>query len=143
MNNSFPAKVEIMINATADQVWEALTDPDLIKQYLFGTEVVTDWRVGHPIIYKGDFEGKAYEDKGEVLQKEVARLLVTTYWSSLSGLPDIPEYYKTVRYELSPAGNGTKLSVTQDNNDSREDARQSEENWEMVLESIKTLVESS
>jgi uncharacterized protein YndB with AHSA1/START domain len=141
MNNAFPAKATITINAPAPRVWEALTDPSLIKQYLFGTEVTTDWRVGHPITYTGDWEGKQYEDKGEVIEKVVGKLLVTTYWSSLSGLPDIPEYYKTVRYELTPEGTGTKLTITQDNNDTREDASDSEQNWKMVLEGIKNLLE--
>jgi uncharacterized protein YndB with AHSA1/START domain len=141
MNKTFMAEASITITASPAQVWEALTDPYLIKQYLFGTEVTTDWRVGHPITYTGDWEGKAYEDKGEVIEKVVEKLLVTTYWSSLSGLPDIPEYYKTVRYELSPAGNGTKLTITQDNNDSREDADHSEENWKSVLGGIKKLLE--
>jgi uncharacterized protein YndB with AHSA1/START domain len=142
MNKTFMAEASITINASATRVWEALTDPDMIKQYLFGTEVSTDWRVGHPITYTGDWEGKAYEDKGEVVEKVVGKLLVTTYWSSLSGLPDIPEYYKTVRYELFPEGSGTKLTITQDNNDSREDADHSQENWKMVLEGIKKLLES-
>ena len=142
MNNAFPAKATITINAPAPRVWEALTEPSLIKQYLFGTEVTTDWRVGHPITYTGEWDGKQYEDKGEVIEKIVGKLLVTTYWSSLSGLPDIPEYYKTVRYELSPEGSGTRLTITQDNNDSREDADDSEQNWKMVLEGIKKLLES-
>ena len=142
MNNAFPAKAAITINAPAPRVWEALTEPSLIKQYLFGTEVTTDWRVGHPITYTGEWDGKQYEDKGEVIEKIVGKLLVTTYWSSLSGLPDIPEYYKTVRYELSPEGSGTRLTITQDNNDSREDADDSEQNWKMVLEGIKKLLES-
>lgn len=142
MNNAFPTKTSITINAPTSRVWEALTDPSLIKQYLFGTDVTTDWRVGHPITYTGQWEGKKYEDKGEVIQKEVGKLLVTTYWSSLSGLPDIPEYYKTVRYELSPEGNGTRLTIIQTNNDSKEDASHSEENWKMVLEGIKKLLEN-
>jgi uncharacterized protein YndB with AHSA1/START domain len=141
MNKTYLAEASIIINAPSSKVWEALTEPHLIKQYLFGTEVITDWRVGHPITYRGEWDGKQYEDKGEVIQKETEKLLVTTYWSSLSGLPDIPEYYKTVRYELSSEGNGTKLTIIQDNNDSQEDASHSEQNWKMVLDGIKKLLE--
>ena len=88
-------------------MWEALTNPDLIKQYLFGTTVKTDWQVGSPIIYEGQWQGKSYQDKGTVMQIEPGKLLVSTYWSSMEGLPDVPENYKTVRYELSPEGAGT------------------------------------
>ena len=142
MNKTFTSKSAITINAPASKVWDALTKPELIKQYLFGTEVTTDWQVGSPITYKGEWEGKAYEDKGKVLQIEKEKLLVSTFWSSLSGLADIPENYKTVRYELSADDKGTRLTITQDNNNSQEEADHSGQNWKMVLEGIKKLVES-
>jgi uncharacterized protein YndB with AHSA1/START domain len=142
MNNTFLATASTMIKAPASKVWEALTKPELIKQYLFGTQVTTDWQVGSPITYKGIWNGKAYEDKGRVLQIEIGNLLVSSFWSSLSGLPDIPANYKTVRYELASVDNATRLTITQDNNDSREEAKHSEQNWIMVLDGIKKLLES-
>ena len=142
MNKTLIAKATININAPTSKVWDALTKPDLIKQYMFGTQVTTDWKVGSPITYKGEWNGKAYEDKGKVLQVEPGKLLVSTFWSSLSGLTDIPENYKTVSYELSVEGRGTNLTITQDNNDSQEEANHSEQNWKMVLEGIKKLLEN-
>jgi len=141
MNNPFISKTSTTINTPISKVWDALTKPHIIKQYLFGTEVTTDWQVGSPITYKGLWNGKAYEDKGKVVQIEVEKLLVSTFWSSLSGLPDVPENYKTVRYELTADGNGTRLTITQDNNDSQEDANHSEQNWKMVLDGLKKLLE--
>ena len=141
MNNTFVAKATITINAPAARVWDALTQPELIKRYLFGTQVTTDWRVGSPIGYEGTWEGKAYRDKGKVLQVEPGKLLVSTFWSSLSGLPDVPENYQTVRYELSTEGSGTRLTVSQDNNATQEDANHSAQNWNMVLDGIKSLLE--
>jgi len=141
MNKTFISKSTIAISAPASKVWDALTKPELIKQYLFGTEVKTDWQVGSPITYKGEWKGKAYEDKGKVLQIEKEKLLVSTFWSSLSGLADTPENYKTVRYELSADNKGTRLTITQDNNNSQEEADHSGQNWKMVLEGIKKLVE--
>ena len=141
MNNKFTAKAISTINAPTSKVWEALTKPDLIKQYLFGTEVNTDWQVGSPITYKGEWEGKAYEDKGEILQIEPEKLLVSTFWSSLAGLPDVPENYKTVHYELSPENGGTKLTIIQDNNATQAEADHSEQNWNTVLGGMKKLLE--
>ena len=141
MNETHIAKSSVTINAPRSRVWEALTQPDLIKQYLFGTEVSTDWKVGSPITYKGVWEGKAYEDKGQILQVEPEKRLVSTFWSALSGLPDRPENYQTVEYALSDEGDGTRLTLTQGNNDSEESARHSEQNWNMVLEGLKKLVE--
>jgi len=141
MNKTFTSKSTIAINAPASKVWDALTKPELIKQYLFGTEVTTDWQVGSPITYKGEWEGKTYEDKGKVLQIEKEKLLVSTFWSSLSALADIPENYKTVRYELSAENNGTRLTITQDNNNSQEEADHSGQNWKAVLAEMKKLIE--
>jgi len=141
MSKTHIAKAEITINTPASKVWDALTKPDLIKQYLFGTEVATDWQVGSPITYKGTWEGKTYEDKGKILQIEPGKLLVSTYWSSFLGVPDIAENYQTVRYELSAESDGTRLTITQDNNDTQEAAAHSEQNWKMVLDAIKKLLE--
>ena len=94
MNKTFTSKSTIAINASASKVWDALTKPELIKQYLFGTEVTTDWQVGSPITYKGEWEGKAYEDKGKVLQIEKEKLLVSTFWSSFQPWPT---FLKTTR----------------------------------------------
>ena len=142
MNEKYVAEVTIDIEAPRGKVWDALTNPKLIKQYLFGTEVTTDWKVGSPITYKGTWEGKSYEDKGEVLENEPEKLLVSTFWSSLSGKPDLPENYQTVHYELSPKGVGTRLTLTQDNNASQEEVDHAEQNWNMVLEGMKKLLEN-
>ena len=142
MDKKYVAKATTLIDAPKAKVWEALTNPELIKQYLFGTEVTTDWQEGSPIRYKGTWEGKAYEDKGKVLQVVPEELLVSTFWSSLSGVPDLPENYQTVRYELSTEGDKTRLTLTQDNNATQEAASHSEQNWNMVLEGLKKLFEA-
>ena len=141
MSKGYIAKATITIDAPASKVWQALTSPEMIKQYLFGTQVTTDWQVGSPITYSGVWQGKAYEDKGKILQIEPQKLLVSTFWSALSGLADVPENYNTVSYELSAAGSATQLTITQDNNATQEDANHSEQNWNMVLEGIKKLLE--
>lgn len=138
---NFIAKAEITIDAPISEVWKALTDPEMIKQYMFGSEVVTDWQVGSPIIYKGVWNGKPFEDKGKVLEFVPEKKLVTTHWSPMAGVPDIPENYHTVSYELNPENNQTHLVLTQDNNATEEEKSHSEQNWQMVLGTIKKLLE--
>jgi len=142
MSKEAIARAATTIDAPASKVWDALTKPELIKQYLFGTEVTSDWRVGSPITYRGEWQGKPYEDKGKVLEIEPGKRLVSTFWSSLGGLPDAPENYNTVRYELAPEDGATRLTVTQDNNPSQEAADHSAQNWRTVLDGIKQLLES-
>jgi uncharacterized protein YndB with AHSA1/START domain len=141
MNRGLVARQSIIIHAPPARVWKALTDPGIIKEYLFGTQVSTDWKAGNPIRYRGVWEGKSYEDRGVVLRVVPGRLLETTYWSSLAGLPDVPENYKTVTYELTPERGGTRLTLTQDNNATDEEKAHSEGNWKMVLEGLKKIVE--
>jgi uncharacterized protein YndB with AHSA1/START domain len=141
MTGTFVARATISINAPAARVWQALTEPELIKEYMFGTHVTTDWKVGSPITYKGEWKGKPYEDKGKVLQIVPQKLLVSTFWSALAGSPDVPANYKTIRYELSGSGTQTTLSISQDNNDSQDEADHSAQNWEMVLQGMKKLLE--
>lgn len=142
MGKTSIATATTTINAPASRVWDALTKPEQIKQYMFGTEVTTDWKVGSPITYKGEWKGKSYEDKGKVLEVEPGKRLVSTFWSALAGLPDKPENYKKVGYELAPAGDKTTLTITQDNNATQEEANEAEKNWHTVLDGIKKLVES-
>jgi len=137
------AHASILINAPSSKIWDALTNPALIKQCLFGTEAHSDWKKGSPITYTGEWQGKKYEDKGTILEIEKEKLLLCTYWSSFSGLPDAPENYQLVRYELFPKGNSIELRITQENAPTKEAAEHSEKNWGMVLSKLKELVETA
>jgi uncharacterized protein YndB with AHSA1/START domain len=141
MNTPYTATASITVNAPAPRVWEALTKPELIKQYLFGTNVATDWKEGSAISYKGEWEGKQYEDKGTILKIIPEKLIVSTYWSSMGGSEDKPENYMTVTYALEPDGAATKLTITQENAPTQDSAEHSGENWKMVLEGLKKVVE--
>ena len=136
-------KRSIHINAGTAAVWDALVNPEKIKQYLFGTETISDWNVGSRITYQGVWEGKTYVDGGAILQLVPEKIFQSTYWSSMSGTEDIPDNYATVTYGLSKDGNGTLLTVTQDNCKTPEQQQHSESNWGMVLESLKKIVEGS
>ena len=141
MNDKYIAKATTTINVPVTKVWQALVNPEIIKQYLFNTEVISDWKVGSPIIYKGEWEGKAFEDKGEILEIEPEKILKSTHWSPLSGVPDSPENYHTVAYTLSTRGDSTEVTITQDNNATEQEKAHSKKNWETVLAGMKKLLE--
>jgi uncharacterized protein YndB with AHSA1/START domain len=136
------ANVSITINTPIAKVWEALVNPDMIKQYMFGTNVVTDWKEGSPIVWKGEWQGKAYQDKGTILKIDQERVLQYSHFSPLSGQPDVPENYHSVTIELSGEGGQTNVSLAQDNNATEQDREHSEKNWQMMLEGLKKLLES-
>ena len=135
------AKASATINAPAARVWEALVDPAQIKQYMFGTNVASDWKQGSPITWKGEWEGKAYEDKGVIQRIDPPRALQYTHFSPLAGLPDKPENYHTVTIDLSQDGSRTNVTLAQDNNPTEEEREHSEKNWRMMLEGLKKFLE--
>jgi uncharacterized protein YndB with AHSA1/START domain len=138
----FVATREIVIEASPGKVWRALTEPELAKKVMFGADVVTDWQVGSPITYRGEWQGKPFEDKGEVLEIKPERRLKTTHFSPLTGKPDKPENYHIVDYELRPEGDKTRVVVTQSNNPSEDAAKHSAENWATMLKNLKDVAEA-
>lgn len=141
MKDHLTGKSTITINASSSKVWDALTKPELIKKYFFGTDTHTDWKVGSPVRFTGEWEGKKYEDKGIVLTNEPQQLLEYTYWSSLSGKKDSPENYQTVSYQLSGSTDTTTLTITQQGIASEKEKEHSEKNWSNVLNGLKELLE--
>lgn len=137
------ATAEIDIDAPRSEVWRALTDPDEIQKYMFGSRVETDWKPGSPITWKGEYEGKRYEDKGEILEVEHERRLELTHFSALSGEEDAPENYHTLVYELEDNDGTTHVSLRQDNNKDEKAAEHSRANWEKMLSGLKEVVEAN
>lgn len=134
------AVAEITIEAPRDRVWIALTDPVQIKQYMFGSDVEANWEVGEPIRWKGEWQGKSYEDKGEVIEVVKPLRLSVTHFSPLSGAEDRPENYHTIVYELAEHDGNTELRLTQDGNASEQEAVHAKENWMSMLDGLKRLV---
>lgn len=143
MAGNFIASSTITIHASADRVWSVLTDPTAIKEFMFGTEVVTDWTVGGPIVWRGVWKGKNYEDKGVILEFEPGKRLVNTHFSPLSGQEDTPENYHTLTWTLEPEDGKTRLTLAQDNNASADEAAHSKGMWDSLVESVKTIAERS
>jgi uncharacterized protein YndB with AHSA1/START domain len=137
------ARASITINASRDKVWSALVTPAAIKQYMFGTDVRSDWKAGSPITWSGEWRGKPYQDKGVILKIAHDFALQYTHFSPLSGQPDKPENYHTVTIELSDAGTHTRVMLSQDSNTTEAERSDSEKNWATVLGGLKKFVEGS
>ena len=134
------ATASILTHASREKIWDALINPDAIKQYMFGTTVTSGWREGGSITWKGEFEGKPYEDTGKILLADPEHSLHYTHYSPLSG-PDTPENHHTVKIDLTSEDKDTRITVTQDNNASENDRHHSEKNWTTMLEGLKKYLE--
>jgi uncharacterized protein YndB with AHSA1/START domain len=143
MKNNITGNASVTIHAKQGRVWDALTKPEIIKQYFFGTDTKTEWKVGGPITFSGEYQGKSYHDKGTVLAFEPEKLIKYNYWSSMSGIEDKPENYVVVTFKITPNGNDTKVELTQENIPTEQMKEHSEENWKKVLSQLKSLLEES
>ncbi|CAN5640376.1 hypothetical protein BH11BAC2_BH11BAC2_07770 [soil metagenome] len=142
MNHELTVSETVLINADPAQIWEVLTNPDLIKEYLYGTNTVTDWKPGSEIVFQGEWEGKSYKDKGVILENIKNKLIKYSYWSGFSGLEDKPENYNLVIYSIAEKENGnTAFTWTQIGFASEEAQAHSANGMKGFLGSIKSIVE--
>jgi len=142
MNRNLKVSKSIEIHSTAEEVWNALTNPEKIKAYLFGTETITDWKIGSPIIFQGEYDGNKYIDKGNVLENKRNESLKYNYWSGFSGLEDKLDNYSIVTYHIENASdNQVKLTWTQEGFANKEGQQHSEKGLYGMLEQIKKMVE--
>ncbi len=143
-------KSSISINGTVAQVWDALTNPEQTKKYMFGCETVSDWKVGSTLLWKMEYEGKELiAVKGNIVEIKPNELLAYTTIDPESEVEDIPENYLTVRYQLTREKDQTLLVVSQgdyaivaDGKRRYEEAYNEGEGWNPILVEIKKLVES-
>lgn len=137
----FTATATTHVDAPPERVWATLTRPELVAQWMAGSKVETTWEVGSPITWAGEYDGRAYEDKGEVLVHDEPSVLSMTHYSPLMGEADVPESYHTLVYTLTASAGGTDLGLTQDGCDSEEQAEQFSANWQQMLDGLKAAAE--
>ncbi len=141
----------IIVDADASKVWDVLTNPQQTKKYMFGCETVSEWKQGSPLFWNGMFEGKEMVFvKGYIVELIPNKKLVYTVIDPNNpAIPDLPENYLDVMYELTENGNETTLTVTQggfehaaDGEKRYKDTYNNGEGWNPILVEIKKLVEA-
>ncbi|MBN8852143.1 MAG: hypothetical protein BGO55_00155 [Sphingobacteriales bacterium 50-39] len=143
-------KVEntVQIKASVDRVWAALTEPEWTKKYMFNCAVDSDWKVGSPVLWKMQHEGKEIIPvKGFVEEIVPGKLLRYSVIDPNMGIPDIPENYLHVTYALSEMKGGTELKVAQGGYEHAAKGKDRYEEavkaggWSSILAVIKELLE--
>jgi uncharacterized protein YndB with AHSA1/START domain len=133
------ARAERVIPASVDRVWRTLTSDDGHSAMMFGSTVVTDWQEGHPIEWRGEWEGKPFADHGVIVDLDPPRSLVATHYSPLSGRPP-EEATHRLAWTLRPDGDGTVVVLVQDGNPTEEAAAHAATNWAASLELLERAV---
>lgn len=150
MKQPLTIKNSIDIQAPASKVWNALTNPQETKKYMFGCEALSDWKAGSPLIWKGNFNGvELVAVKGVVKEYRPCQYLeYTVIDPNNPKIPDLPENYLTVSCELIEKNGITTLTATQgDYNTVGEGSDRYKHSvdgggWQPILEAIKAQVEA-
>ncbi|MBC7959397.1 MAG: SRPBCC domain-containing protein, partial [Vallitaleaceae bacterium] len=132
----------IEMNCGIDKAWQVMTEPDYIKEYLYGTQTATDWKVGSDIKFQGEYQGQQYFDKGVVLTNTPKEELSYSYWSSFSGLEDKTENYSQITYLLKMIDpKKTELTWSQKGYQDEEQRLNAQNQLGDFLETIKVVAE--
>ncbi|GIO29327.1 MULTISPECIES: SRPBCC family protein [Paenibacillus] len=135
----------IRIDASTEKVWAALTDPEQVKQWQYGSMLLTDWQEGGEIRFRNEWEGQVFEQWGKVLDIVPHELIRYSLFAPRPGLEDKPENYFIMSYILSEEGGSTLLRIEQEDNrpGATQEVRESEEDDQSVLGMLKKLAEAS
>ena len=147
--NKFTVECFIVIHATVSKIWDLLINPEKIKVYLYGSNVITDWKVGSEILFtrdrlhpKAPISEKLIVDKGKILEIENEQLLRFSFYSSMEGYPDLAENYSVVSYTLNKeAVNRFRLDYSRTNIPIELEKRNQDKFMPGIMEQIKILAE--
>ena len=129
------------IHASTARLWSVLTDPAMVSKWMMGATVDSTWKKGAPITWSGEYDGRSYSDKGEVLEVDPGKRLVHTHFSAMSGDEDKPENYHRLDWRLAAEGDGTKLTLVQSGARSQQEADQFKQNWATMLDGLRDTAE--
>jgi uncharacterized protein YndB with AHSA1/START domain len=133
---------DITINAPIETVWHAITNSEIAL--MPDTIVKSDWEVGHPITFEGEFNGKHFKDFGAITDREEGKAVAFSHWS---GRPQRPDDYHVVRYELDDEDDATHVKLTQTNVGPHPDIddktkAEFDKNWQTMLAHLKKAAEA-
>jgi uncharacterized protein YndB with AHSA1/START domain len=141
MSLDYKINKEIRIKTNKSELWKALTNPELIKQYLMGTNVISEWKEGSKIVYQGNFNGIDFKDEGVIDILDIEKRYQYSYWSNNHGTENKPENYVSILYDITENNEEVILEVTQSNYKSKEIADGMEQIWELILSNLKMFLE--
>ena len=146
MNTPMIIKEEVIFKADENTVWDLITNPKKTKQYMFGCEVLSDWKIGSPILWKGKTENgnEIIYVKGNIINFKKNKKVSFTMFDPNIGIADIPENYIELCYEVAKIEYGTLLTITQGDFNGTENAEkrfeESKQGWKMVIPLMKKLL---
>jgi uncharacterized protein YndB with AHSA1/START domain/DNA-binding transcriptional ArsR family regulator len=138
---SKPAHVyQIYIQAKPEQVWQAITDPEMTQHYYFGTRIESDFAPGSPYVYRSP-DGTAMLD-GTIVECDPPHRLVMTFRPGWTGEGENTPVSR-VTWEITPHEQQSKLALVHEGLDpDSEFARNVQDGWAQIMSAMKTYLET-
>lgn len=137
------SKSTILINATKQKVWDALTKPELVKKWQYGSDLLTDWKVGSEIRFRGEWENKVFEQWGKILEIIPNELIKYSLFFPRPDLEDKEENYFIMSYVISEWENMVKLEIVKEDNRPGAVKEKESDEENPVLIALKEIIEQS
>jgi uncharacterized protein YndB with AHSA1/START domain/DNA-binding transcriptional ArsR family regulator len=139
--SAIPAHVyQIYIRSTPEQVWQALTDPEMTPHYYFGTRIESEFTPGAPYVYRSADGGSMLD--GTILESDPPSRLVMTFHPAWTGVGE-DAHLSQVTWQLEPHDGQTKLTLTHEGLDPDSDLGNGvRDGWAQIISAMKTLLET-
>ena len=135
---------EIAIHAPLSRVWDVLTNPALVKQWQYGSELTTDWQVGGDIRFRSEWQGSVFEQWGKVMEVVPHSLVKYSLFAPRPGLEDTPENHFVMTYRVHPQGTQTILTIEMlDSRPGASEQESSDDEGQAVLARLKRIAEEA
>ena len=145
MENSF--KSIRLINASPKAVWQALTDSNIVKQYMFGAIIESNWEIGSSITFYIEKDGKRMDAVYGIIEKlEPTSIFRHTLYPPNAAYPNTPENHIYVEYTLKENKCKTELTIEQGGFKTVAEGEKryasAKEGWKLVLPELVKLAEA-
>ena len=128
------------IQTTPEKLWDALTNPAFTRQYWFGIDVHSDWKVGSPIRYVMEDQTKV---EGKVLVADRPKLLSYTFRQATGDISKEPPTQVTLELEPEAGTKTVRLTVTHTDFVTNSLHRPAiAQGWPAVLSNLKSFLET-
>ena len=129
------------IKSTPQKVWDALTKSEFTTRFFFGRSVESDWTQGAP--WKMLMPDGTLDVFGEVLVSDPPHKLQLSWDMDWGDEPEPPKA-AIITYEIEPAGEAVKLTMTQHTTSAipRKYIQAGAQGWAIILSSLKSLLET-
>jgi uncharacterized protein YndB with AHSA1/START domain len=138
-----PTFVYVTYIATSpEQIWAALTDGTVSKEYWAGRQVESDWKPGSPVLFR-KIDGEYDVVRAKVMETRPPEFLAMS-WTYRSAPATLPPPASRVTYTIECAGaENVKLTVVHEELEPGSDVDDGLRNgWPAILSSLKSYLET-